>query len=113
MNNNRRTFFMTLAAGGSLLATTAHGQAKAWPGLPKKAQSRGGRPGPGLVRPSKAGPNQGLALGRDLKVAELDAGQVSELFVQGLKKLFKSEKFLKVFFKNLSWWASTSQAHGP
>ena len=29
MNNNRRTFFMTLAAGGSLLATRAHGQAKA------------------------------------------------------------------------------------
>jgi hypothetical protein len=29
MNNNRRTFFMTLAAGTSLLATSAHSQAKA------------------------------------------------------------------------------------
>jgi hypothetical protein len=29
MNNNRRTFFMTLAASGSLLATSAHSQAKA------------------------------------------------------------------------------------
>jgi len=29
MNNNRRTFFMTLATGGSLLATSAHSQAKA------------------------------------------------------------------------------------
>jgi hypothetical protein len=28
MNSTRRTFFMTLAAGGSLLATAAHGQAK-------------------------------------------------------------------------------------
>ena len=29
VNNNRRTFFMTLAAGTSLLATSAHSQAKA------------------------------------------------------------------------------------
>ena len=29
MNNNRRTFFMTLAASGSLLATSANAQAKA------------------------------------------------------------------------------------
>jgi hypothetical protein len=29
MNNTRRTFFMTLAAGTSLLATSAHSQAKA------------------------------------------------------------------------------------
>ena len=28
MNNNRRTFFMTLAAGTSLLATAAHAQEK-------------------------------------------------------------------------------------
>ena len=28
MNNNRRTFFMTLAAGTSLLATSARAQAK-------------------------------------------------------------------------------------
>ena len=28
MNNNRRTFFMTLAACGSMLATAAYGQAK-------------------------------------------------------------------------------------
>ena len=29
MNTNRRTFFMTLAASGSVLATSAHAQAKA------------------------------------------------------------------------------------
>jgi len=29
MNTNRRTFFMTLAAGGSVLTTSAHSQAKA------------------------------------------------------------------------------------
>ena len=29
MNTNRRTFFMTLAAGGSVLATSAHGKTKA------------------------------------------------------------------------------------
>ncbi len=29
MNTNRRTFFMTLAAGGSVLTTSAHAQAKA------------------------------------------------------------------------------------
>ena len=29
MNTNRRTFFMTLAASGSVLATSAHSQAKA------------------------------------------------------------------------------------
>lgn len=29
MNNKRRTFFITLAAGISLLATSAHSQAKA------------------------------------------------------------------------------------
>jgi hypothetical protein len=29
MNNDRRTFFITMAAGASLLATSAHSQVKA------------------------------------------------------------------------------------
>jgi hypothetical protein len=41
MNTNRRIFFITVAAGGSVLATSAHSQAKADESDPQQVAGKG------------------------------------------------------------------------